>query len=259
MRTMAICANCRELTSARAARRLLAVALLLCLMLPGRALAGPILDRAVSCLETKPVCVDPAVKHEFSQSEADALTQRIESEHAGPMYVAVLPEVAKSEAGGAAGGVLAALHDRLQMGGTYAVVAGGTFKAASTRIRAIPIANAVVAAHQGDGVDAVLTYFVDRVGEAQSGRGAGGGADPGPSGSSPAADDGGSSGTVLLAGLGILGLGGAAVALNGRRQRRRREERELAEVKTVARDDLVALGDDIRALDLDVEIPGADP
>src|SRR3954471_6273256 len=112
MRPMAICANSRELTSARAARRFLAVALLLCLLLPGRALAGPILDRAVSCLQTQPVCVDPAVKHEFSESEADALTQRIESEHAGPMYVAVLPEAAKCAAGGGAGGAVAAQYAR---------------------------------------------------------------------------------------------------------------------------------------------------
>src|SRR3954462_9778830 len=113
MRPMAICANCRELTSARAARRLLAVALPLCLMLPGRALAGPILDRAVSCLQTQPVCVDPAVRHELSQSEADALAERIRSSGADPLFIAVLPEAAKAEAGGDKGAVLRALHDSL--------------------------------------------------------------------------------------------------------------------------------------------------
>jgi hypothetical protein len=53
-----------------------------------------------------------------------------------------------------------------------------------------------------------------------------------------------------------------ALALSRRRQRKRQEERaraELDEVKQVARDDLVALGDDIRALDLDVQMPDADP
>jgi hypothetical protein len=64
---------------------------------------------------------------------------------------------------------------------------------------------------------------------------------------------------VVVGGLAILALGGGALMLNARRQRRLREERELAEVKHVARDDLVALGDDIRALDLDVEMPGVDP
>jgi hypothetical protein len=36
-----------------------------------------------------------------------------------------------------------------------------------------------------------------------------------------------------------------------------RRDREWDEVSAVARDDLVALGDDIRALDLDVQMPGA--
>ena len=47
--------------------------------------------------------------------------------------------------------------------------------------------------------------------------------------------------------------------LVGRRRRARAEAVELAEVKDNVRDDLVALGDDIRALDLDVQMPNADP
>jgi hypothetical protein len=41
-------------------------------------------------------------------------------------------------------------------------------------------------------------------------------------------------------------------------RRRRRENEELEQVKAVTREDLIALGDDIRALDLDVEMPGID-
>src|SRR6185436_7985997 len=44
--------------------------------------------------------------------------------------------------------------------------------------------------------------------------------------------------------------------LISRRHKRQRQEAELAEIKENARDDLVALGDDIRALDLDVQMPG---
>jgi uncharacterized membrane protein YgcG len=44
-----------------------------------------------------------------------------------------------------------------------------------------------------------------------------------------------------------------------RRRRRREEEAQLAQVRGVARDEVIALGDDIRALDLDMEMPGADP
>jgi hypothetical protein len=44
-----------------------------------------------------------------------------------------------------------------------------------------------------------------------------------------------------------------------RRRRRQFEAAEFAEVKDNARDDLVALGEDIRALDLDIEMPNVDP
>ena len=60
----------------------------------------------------------------------------------------------------------------------------------------------------------------------------------------------------------LIGLPVGAIALGRRRQRKRQEEyarAELEEVKGVAREDLVALGDDIRALDLDVQMPDADP
>ncbi len=51
------------------------------------------------------------------------------------------------------------------------------------------------------------------------------------------------------------------VGLSRQRGRRREQEAaraELEEVEEVARDDLLALGDDIRALDPDVELSGAD-
>jgi uncharacterized membrane protein YgcG len=54
----------------------------------------------------------------------------------------------------------------------------------------------------------------------------------------------------------LLALVLGAFALS-RRRRRRAEDAELAELKENVRDDLVALGDDIRALDLDVEMPDA--
>ena len=43
-----------------------------------------------------------------------------------------------------------------------------------------------------------------------------------------------------------------------RRRRSRQENADTAMVKDAARDDLIALGDDIRGLDLDVEMPGVD-
>jgi hypothetical protein len=52
----------------------------------------------------------------------------------------------------------------------------------------------------------------------------------------------------------VIGL----LHLRRRRMARAREEEQVDEVKHVAREDLLALGDDIRALDLDVEMPATD-
>ena len=68
-------------------------------------------------------------------------------------------------------------------------------------------------------------------------------------------DDGGGSGAAGWIVLALAGAGGAAFVIS-RRQRRRQQAAEFAEVKENARDDLVALGDDIRALEVDMDMPG---
>jgi hypothetical protein len=91
-------------------------------------------------------------------------------------------------------------------------------------------ADEAVEANAGEGAQAVLTDFVDRVN-----------------------DDGGiGAGGIIL--LGLAGAGGVAV-IAGVRRRRREEAAQFAEVKDNARDDLVALGEEIRALDLDMQMP----
>jgi hypothetical protein len=77
---------------------------------------------------------------------------------------------------------------------------------------------------------------------------------------------------VLLFVLPLLLFVGFGLSLTGRRSRRRVASPgwdayegepappvEFAEVRRAAQDDLLALADDIRALDLDVEMPGVDP
>jgi hypothetical protein len=165
------------------------------------------------------------------------------------MYVAVLPNAAKQEAGGSVGGVVSALHEALGRDGTFAVVAGGSFAGGSTVVDGGgAAADDAFDEHKADGVSAVLLDYVDRVGELQSGESSGGGGDGG--------GGGGGAGAAVLLGLGALG--GGALLLS-RRRRRKQEDAEFAEVKANARDDIVALGQDIRALDLDVEMPNADP
>jgi hypothetical protein len=69
-------------------------------------------------------------------------------------------------------------------------------------------------------------------------------------------DDGGGSSRWGLAIVAAVAAAGGALVL---RRRRRRESAEFHEVREAAEEDLVALGDDVRALDLDVDMPGVDP
>jgi hypothetical protein len=226
---------------------LLVPILLLLLLLPAQARAGELIDRAVAGLQSDNVYVDPDADPSLSSSEADALRDRIASSGAAPMYVVVAPEAIRGEAGGDAGLALREIAETSGRRGTYAIVAGRRIEALSTELAAGEAGElAAAAAEAGGGVDTVLLGFADRVAQAQSGGGNGSGA-----------DGDGSSGTGGLILLGLLGAGGAAL-LVGRRKKRAREAEEFAEAKRNSRDDLVALGDDIRALDLDASMPGAD-
>ena len=94
---------------------------------------------------------------------------------------------------------------------------------------------------RGGGTPFVLADFVRRVGECGTGA-------PFPTGR--VRTGGGFPGAVLLALLAV-----PTASFGWSRCRRRKQERaELAEVREVARDDVIALGEDIRALDLDMEM-----
>src|SRR5215210_840071 len=235
--------------------RTLVLSLLLALVAAPAASAQDAVGEAADALATNPVYVDPAAERALSDEDADALRRRIEERNAGPLYVAVLPDSAKNEGGGSTEGVARAIAQRLGRPGTYAVVAGGSFSAGSTNLRGTgDQATAALAEHKGEGTSAVLLDFVDRVGELRAGRSPDSGSGDGGSGGS----GGGGSGIGAALLLPLLALGGGALLLS-RRRRRKAEEAELAELRENVRDDLVALGDDIRALDLDVEMPGVDP
>jgi hypothetical protein len=204
--------------------------------------AATVIDKAAQCLEDRPVCVDHRATDILDASAENELTQRIQQSGAGPIYVAVLPKTA-----GSADKLLAELHSALGRRGTYVLVAGSKLRAASDEQPVGQIATQVAQEHRGEGAQAVLDGFVDEVADARNG------------GSSDTSDDGGGTSSVVPLAI-IAGLFGLGFLYAGRQRRRRREEEraQLEEVKRVARDDLVALGDDIRSLDLDVEMPNAD-
>jgi hypothetical protein len=210
--------------------------LLLSLVLAAPAFGQAGLDEAARALRSDPVYVDPSA--ELADAvDAGALRERIRASGAAPIYIAVLPESGSPEA------TLRALHSAVGARGTYAVIDGRSFRAASDLFPAG--VDATAARQESTTPEETLEAFIDRVGERRAGR-------------SPRSSGGGGV-PIFAIFLAILALGGLGLWFVGRRSTRRAEAEQLAEVKENVRDDLVALGDDVRALDLDVEMPGADP
>jgi hypothetical protein len=222
---------------------LLASATTAALVLVPAAQAGPIIDRAVAALNSDPVYVDPAAELAPSPADQNRLRAKIDSAGAGPVYIAILATTAEREAGGNPDGVLQAIHDGLGRKGTYAAVIGRHFRAGSDVLPpgvAGRLATEALAAHRGQGVTATLVDFVDRVAAERSGGGNGGGSGGQPSGG----------GGV---GIGLLIAGVVAFLLFRAVRTRRRSQTELAEVKSAAHDDLIALADEVQKLEQPVE------
>jgi hypothetical protein len=226
-------------------RLLLASVVVLALPALAAAHSSIVIGKAADALKTgDPVWVDPAAIPSIGPSEADELRREIRAAGGG-IAVAVMPADALHEARSAED-VLREIARRVGRAGTYAVVVGGQFRAGSSagpeRARVPELADEAFEEHSDQGLAPTLLAFVEAVGEER-----GGGGDDG--GLSPAGAIGlGLAATGVATALGVFVLG-----------RRRRRAAELAEVKEVAEEDLLALGGDIRELDLDVELPGADP
>jgi len=197
--------------------------------------AQGIISAAADSLRTDPVYVSPDAEE---QIDAQRVRDEIASSRSGPVYVAVLPAIAMDEAGGDPTEVVRQLHDDLGRDGTYAVVVGDHFRALSNTLAqgtAGDLATQSINAHGQEGVTATLVDFVDRVAAARNG-----GGDSTPSGS----------GWILP----VLLIGGliAFFVLRGR-SRKRQAAADLAAVKEVAHDDLIALAGDVQTLETQVK------
>ena len=230
-------------------------ALVLCLLCaPAMAqtlTASPLTD-AADALRDDTVYVDPSAEQAIDEDEANSLRERIREQGAGPLRIAILPASAADAAGGNPNEALEEIANGVGERGTYAAIIGSAFRAGSIGDLQ-PGAAAELAtsslSKKDQGPAVVLTEFVDGVGEAR----ANGGSVPGSRDRGRGGGGGGSGFLLLLLGVPIALLG------LGRLRRRREQKAQLEEVKAFAREDLVALGEDIRALDLDVEMPSADP
>jgi hypothetical protein len=210
------------------------VVLLLALALAPAAAAGTIIDRTSQALQNDAVYVDPSATT-VSQAQSEMLRREIALKGNGPIYIAVLPKAALAEAGGSAVGIADELHRMLARRGVYAVIAGNQFRAESTDLRpgkAGKLATEAFRAHRTDGVTPTLLDFIDRVGAARSGSSGGGKS----FGWWPIA-------IVVIAGLFVY----RAI------RRRRQNASDFVAVKETAREDLVALADDVQGLEHKVD------
>jgi hypothetical protein len=202
--------------------RALLLSLALLLVAAPAAAAQDELTPVVEALQEGSVYVAPGVDIDAGELRAQVADSGVD------MNIAVLPE--DTAADEVAGPIYGRLGEEVPL-----VVVAGTQIVAGPGDVVRGMAEEAAGENRGESAEVVLADFVERAG---------------------GDDGGGGSGAVGWIVLALAGAGGAAFVIS-RRQRRRQQAAELAEVKENARDDLVALGDDIRALEVDMDMPGA--
>jgi hypothetical protein len=224
----------------------------------GPAHAEDVLEHAGETLTLDPVYVAPDAEFGISDDEADDLRSQITDEDADPLFIAVLARSADDSTGDDPVAALREIADKASEPGVYAAVIGRSFRAGATGDDELSgtqvgrIARSAFAAKRTNGTYAVLSEFVRRVGVVRK-------ADAGRK-SAPADDSDGDGGASpwfwALAGVAAVV---ALLAWLGRRRRLREEAQEFSRARDAARDEAIALGEEIRSLDLDMDLPGVDP
>ena len=205
-------------------------------------IAADSISSVAAALASDPVYVDPAAPLALSATEAGGLRSQI-ADTGKPIFIAVLPESA-----GAAPTVLNQLRSAVGRSGTYAVIVGSSFRAASTELDAGPLASQAFTDQRSAGAAAVLSAFVTLVGDAGAATSADAAAAvPSGPGSAPSASGPGSAWPLLTVLLVLLGLGGLIVARALRRSRRERE-RKVAQLRAVLDEDVTELGERLAAI-----------
>ena len=226
-----------------------------------------------AAVERDVVHVDPRASRRLSEAEAGKLRLRILDRDLGRIRILVVPPAAAERNGGIAS-LANDVASRTELRGALIVVAG-TSVWISTTYDSGPALAAVQRAMAGRNdrrLAAGLTRAVDGIARADPGPSADSSSGPGAPGVPSVPGDGGFGEVVDDIGdavrVVVFGIGGAVLLavlipllVFGVRARRRRAE--TAEDVAVARENLeadhVAIGDILRDMDIDAEMPGADP
>jgi hypothetical protein len=259
---------------AQGARRVIALGAI-CLVLglvPNAAAGGSSAREVAAGLRSDPVYVADSEREQLSVPERGRLRLRILRKDIGRIQIAVVSPGSAERAGGL--GELANAVDQAMPGrrGALVVTTGSAFHVVTSHPVVRPTAAALrsaVESNRDRGLAAQLLAAVDGIAEVDPGAEADANA---PSPDLPTiripatqpndvADDVGDSfrlGVLIVAAAIAIPflLGAMALGLAWRRRREAAEDRETIE-RGDARDELVALGEEIQALDLDVEMPDA--
>jgi hypothetical protein len=239
--------------ASRAALVVPALAGLVLCLLAGPAAAGPWVDRTAGNLRDDPLYVQPQARPTLSPPDQERIRARLGL--AGtPVFVAVLPGQALAEAGGDANRLAGLVAASVGRAGTYLVVVGGEEGAASnTLARGVAADQARAAFRQSPEPAAATMSFIDRVEKA-----AGTSPATAPPAQPPPGQEDADGDTVLLALLAVAGVVAVGVLLaltlqNRSEQRTIRSVNQFSEVKAAAQEDLAALADDLRNLNVDLQ------
>src|SRR5688500_233496 len=130
--------------------------------------SGSVRGEAAEALATDPVVVHPDADPTLENPAR--IRSLIEEPDVGPAYVAVLPDAARSEAGGSTEALVYALRDELRREGTYVVFSGRQVRARSTILDVQ--GNLDEAIDEGGGsVDGIAVAFLESVREERAGGG----------------------------------------------------------------------------------------
>ena len=216
----------------------------LLLTVVGAPLAGAAttVEEVAASLRADPVFVDPDAERAIDDGDADDLRADIRDGREA-IFVAVLPASM-----GSATSLVSELREATGLAGTYAVIAGDSFRAGSDTIAdADSRATAAFQSAREDGATAVLREFVRSVNDGRAVP------SPGDAGSSSDTRDAPSAMPILL--LGGAGLAALLWFRNRGARRRMAESRAADEAdRQLLRAELSVLADDVMRLEPQVQI-----
>lgn len=237
---------------------------------PAAATAASTAREVAAALRSDPVFVDESQSGLLTVPQRGDLRLRIVDVDIGRIQIAVVAQESAERAGGV--GALANAIDQAMPGrrGSLLVTNGSAFHVVTSHAVVNPTAAAVRAAvesHSSEGLDAQLLAAVDGIAEVDPGADSDLNVPPPAAPATPRPDDVGDDigegvriGVLIVAAAIALPflIGAIALFMALRRSRSAARTRERLD-EGDARGELVALGEELQALDIDVDMPNASP